>query len=89
MGEQTKFMYKRAQLKSWMVMNIVKEGWKFDGVDNGEHVPRFEQAYHATDAEIRVKFESKLAVLTYSAGLLLLAYTCVIIVITMVPYSAS
>ena len=60
MGEQTKFTYKRAPLQSWMVMNIVREGWKFDGVEKGEHVPRFEQAYHATEAEVRVKFESKL-----------------------------
>ena len=41
-------------------MNIVREGWKFDGVEKGEHVPRFEQAYHATEGEVRVKFESKL-----------------------------
>ena len=63
MEEQTKFTYKRATLQSWMVMKIVREGWKFDGVENGQHVPHFEQAYHATEAEIRVKFESKLAML--------------------------
>ena len=59
MGEQTEIKYKQASLQSWMVMNIVKERWNFDGTENGKHAPRFEQAFHASGAHIRVKFESK------------------------------
>ena len=59
MGEQTEVKYKRASLQSWMVMDIVRKEWNFDGIENGVHVPRFEQTSHASDAHIRVKFESK------------------------------
>ena len=54
--------YKGVELEAWNVMEIVKEGWKFDE-DDGEfedehpqHVPLFERVNHPVKANIRVQF---------------------------------
>ena len=57
--EQDKFTYKGAKLHSWRVMQIVREGWNFTKIENGECVPTFEQVSDARDAHIRVLFKSK------------------------------
>lgn len=56
MEEPTQWTYQNSTLQSWMVMDIVKEGWNMEGIKNGEHVPCFEQTSKPYDAQIRVKF---------------------------------
>lgn len=59
MEEETGWHYRGAILRSWRIMAIVKEGWNVQMFENGEFVPHFEQTEHASQAQIRVKFESK------------------------------
>lgn len=56
MEEQDYWIYQNTTLRSWMVMDIVKKGWNMEGIENGEHVPRFEQTSKPHEAQIRVKF---------------------------------
>ena len=59
-NEEERMRYRGVPLQSKNVMEIVKEGWDFEGLKNGEHVPSFNQVFRARDAHIRVQFKCKM-----------------------------
>ena len=48
--------YKGSSLKSWQIMDLVKEKWSMEDIEHGEHVPRFKRVNDPSKAQIRVQF---------------------------------